>query len=395
MLPAVVGLRVRDQPLAAAVGDEADHPAGEDEQPVLEADQVEEVHDQPGDPGEQAAELEALEVGDGLAAADRGEVALVAVVERRRLLPGEAVADGAAGVAALLHRDRRDARQRHDGSVGVAHLDHVADRDHLGMARQRQVGLDRDAAGAVDLDARLARELRPRARRRHARGPDHRARGDPLGLAVGRPDRDRLGVDVDDRRGRSAASRRAARASARAFARERRREAGQDAVGHLDEQDPRRARCRSSGSRGGACRARSRRSAPPSRRPVGPAPTTTNVSQRAPALRVRLGLGRLERGQDPARHVERALERLQLGRERAPLVVAEVRVARAAGDDQAVVGELVRRRRSAAARAARAAPSRSKPVTSAEQDATFRLRLKMPRSGTAISPGESEPVATW
>ena len=68
-----------------------------------------------------------------------------------------------------------------------------------------------------------------------------------------------------------------------------------------------------------------------------------------PPLRVGLDLGGLERGEDAAADVERAGERLQLGRVRLPLVVAEVGVVRAAGDDQRVVAE---RRRPVAVRQA-------------------------------------------
>src|ERR671919_182640 len=51
---------VRDEPGAAAAGGKADGPPDEDQEAVLEAHEVEEVHDQPGDPGQEAAQLEAL-----------------------------------------------------------------------------------------------------------------------------------------------------------------------------------------------------------------------------------------------------------------------------------------------------------------------------------------------
>ena len=47
--------------------------------------------------------------------------------------------------------------------------------------------------------------------------------------------------------------------------------------------------------------------------PVGPAPTTTNVSHAARTLGVGLRLGRLERAEEAAADDERALERLHLG----------------------------------------------------------------------------------
>ena len=42
--------------------------------------------------------------------------------------------------------------------------------------------------------------------------------------------------------------------------------------------------------------------------PVGPAPTTTNVSHARRALRVGLQLGRLERAEDPGADRQRALQ---------------------------------------------------------------------------------------
>ena len=63
-----------------------------------------------------------------------------------------------------------------------------------------------------------------------------------------------------------------------------------------------------------------------------------------PAHRVGLPLGALEGQQHPAADLERVLQALEPGRERLPLVVAEVGVAGAGGDDQVVVGERRRRR---------------------------------------------------
>jgi len=48
--------RTGDEPCTAATGEEAEPPAGEHEDAVLEPDQVEEMNDQPCDPGGEAAE---------------------------------------------------------------------------------------------------------------------------------------------------------------------------------------------------------------------------------------------------------------------------------------------------------------------------------------------------
>ena len=57
-------------------------------------------------------------------------------------------------VAALLHRDRREAGQRDRRRRRCLPIaDHVTEREDLGVPGQRQVGRDRHAAGAVDLGA--------------------------------------------------------------------------------------------------------------------------------------------------------------------------------------------------------------------------------------------------
>src|SRR5262249_51976440 len=106
-----------DHPCAAAAREEADRPAEHDEQPVLEADEVDEVHAEPEDPRGEACDPYALDVGDCLGTADRREVSLVAIPERPRFLPAQAVLDEARRIAALLDGDRRDSRQRRDGAV--------------------------------------------------------------------------------------------------------------------------------------------------------------------------------------------------------------------------------------------------------------------------------------
>src|SRR6478752_2336497 len=75
LLPVVAG----DQPRPAPMGGEAERPADQHKQPVLEADQIEQVHCQPGDPCDEAAEMDPLDVGDRARATDRRKVSLVEV----------------------------------------------------------------------------------------------------------------------------------------------------------------------------------------------------------------------------------------------------------------------------------------------------------------------------
>ena len=94
------------------------------------------------------------------------------------------------------------------------------------------------------------------------------------------------------------------------------------------------SKCRK--SRASDCREISA-SAPASSTPVGPPPTTTNVSSACRRSCVRLALRPLERQQHAPADLERILERLQAGRGRPPLVMTEVGVRRAGRDDQIVV----------------------------------------------------------
>jgi hypothetical protein len=56
------------------VGDEAERPAHQYEQAVLEADEVPQVDDQPNDPGEASAEPESLDIGHGAGVSDSSAV---------------------------------------------------------------------------------------------------------------------------------------------------------------------------------------------------------------------------------------------------------------------------------------------------------------------------------
>src|SRR6478672_6877753 len=64
-------LPVLDAAGAAPVREEADRPAQEHEEPVLEPDQIRQVDAQPQRPGREAGDVHALDIGDGLRAADR------------------------------------------------------------------------------------------------------------------------------------------------------------------------------------------------------------------------------------------------------------------------------------------------------------------------------------
>ena len=79
--------------------------------------------------------------------------------------------------------------------------------------------------------------------------------------------------------------------------------------------------------------------APASSTPVGPPPTTTNVSRRCRSRGIGRALRAFQRRQHALADLQRVVEILEPGRERRPLVVAEIAGARARRHHQVVVGK--------------------------------------------------------
>ena len=108
-------------------------------------------------------------------------------------------------------------------------------------------------------------------------------------------------------------------------------------------------------------------------------------------------LGALERADDPRAQRQRVGERLQPRRVPGPVVVAEVAVGRAGGDDQVVVGQdraAVRRRR----RGRRCAPRRRSTSTSPRRMVRLPRRISLRstwRIGALTAGALSPAVATW
>ena len=96
----------------------------------------------------------------------------------------------------------------------------------------------------------------------------------------------------------------------------------------------------SGGTRRAACGWRARGSGRPARRPVGPPPTRAKVSQRRRSSSSVGRLGHLEGADDLAADRERVGDRLHAGRPLGVLVVPEVGLPHAGGDDEVVVRQL-------------------------------------------------------
>ena len=164
----------------------------------------------------------------------------------------------------------------------------------------------------------------------------------------------------------------------------------QHARAAFDQQDARAGAGRCGGTRRAACGARSRPACRPSPRRSGRPPITTKVSHARARVGVGLLLGRLEGQQHAAADLEGVGQRLQAGRERRPVVVAEVAVGGAGGDDQVVVGQRARRRPDAL----RARRIDARPPRRAAWSRWRCLRNRW-RTGAAMAGAARPAVATW
>src|SRR5688572_29150779 len=99
-----------DEARVALEGEVAPQPLQGDGEAAAEADEEPDVGGRPEQPGQVAAELDAADLHDRAAAADRREVAEIAVAEGRHRAAGQRGDDRRRDVLALLLGDRRDAR---------------------------------------------------------------------------------------------------------------------------------------------------------------------------------------------------------------------------------------------------------------------------------------------
>ena len=210
------------------------------------------------------------------------------------------------------------------------------------MPGKGEVGFDGDAAGAVTLCSGQLGEPAGEAGRGDAGSPNDGAAGDALRAAVSALERHAGGVDPDHG---AACEDGYAEALQRPLGlrRERGWEARQDTIGGLDEQDAGAARI--DGAEVAPQRVPRQLGDLAGHLDAGGAGADDDEREPRVARRwVRLDLGGLEGGEEPAANGECTLERLDLGGVQPPFLVAEVRVVRAAGDDQRVVAEPFRRR---------------------------------------------------
>jgi len=280
----------------------------------------------PRPPADPAGEPQPAEIDQRAAAPDGGDIAQMPVAERHRpVVAGQPRADHPRGVASALLGGVADAR--HGPAVRQRGGDGVADGEDARVTRHAEVRVHLHAPGAIRRDAEPARGRRGE----HARGPDDRAGGEPRaaifdavrmhrGHRLAQLDFDAQFVQCPLGIGRHLGL-----------------EIGQHARPRLDQYHPRirrpdAAEIVAQGDAGQLddrpCQLHARR-----------ARADDDEGEQRPApLGIGFELGLFERRQQPAPHGGGILQRLQAGREGFPVVMAEIGMLRAGGDDQPVIG---------------------------------------------------------
>ena len=333
---------VRDESGAAAAGGEAEEPADEDDQAVLEADEVEEVHHQPGRPGGEAAQPDAR---GGRRPRGRGRSS------RGCPCPGSGTARSGGRLGA-----HERAWPRSDPAASRPVRRRRSDWTPPSRLRTRTMSPSARTSGwpgsvrsgsTVNLPARSGRRRsarragtpgstprRPRPRSRRARRCARWSRRAPRRVTAS------SSIPTTVRSSRSVTPRRLERAR------------GLCATARAGRRSARGPRSRSTGlaSDAESMERNSPSSVPRASSAIWPAistPVGTGADDHEGRARVAaVWIGSVSAASNAPRMRatcrERALERLDLGRVAAPFVVAEVGVVRAAGDDQRVVGQRAR-----------------------------------------------------
>src|SRR5205814_8322991 len=109
------------------------------------------VYKQPDDPGWKSAQMHKIQIRDRLVPSDRGHAPLVPVPESSWLTIGDHPENVSGGVTTLLHRHRRNTRQRLPSLLRI--VCQVTNHLDFGMPRNRKIVIDDDAADSIDRHA--------------------------------------------------------------------------------------------------------------------------------------------------------------------------------------------------------------------------------------------------
>src|SRR6266542_2937728 len=316
----------RDEPGAALPGQIGPRPLEQDDEPIAKADEVEDVHETPEEPGGESGQPNPSQVRDGRGASQYGEIARVAVTKGLEGLASTGGSDVPGGVTSLLDRHLRDAGQSLSGPVGKT--GEISDHKDLRMAGNGQVPLDCDTPRSVQGDPERASE---------PGGSDTGGPQDRPGLEAFRAD---LNKPFSDRRHGGAGPHFDAELlqGRGGFGRQLFGKGRKNARAGLEEKDARVARI----DRAEIARQDVPGNLADGSRELGArrAAADQHESQEGPSpAGARFPLGLLEGEEDPSPDLEGILQVLQSRRARLPLLVSEVGMPRSGCEDEEVVSD--------------------------------------------------------
>src|SRR5215471_2247883 len=161
-----IGATVGDQAGATAEGQVEKAPVHHHENAALKFDNVEEVDEDPDEPGDKTGDVKTKDIGNGGEAADDGHVTLVEIFERLCGAAGETVLDRISRVAPTLNG--------HLGNPGklfarvVEGKCQITDNENFRVAGNGEVWIDLEAADAIGFDAEAISDFACERSCRHA-----------------------------------------------------------------------------------------------------------------------------------------------------------------------------------------------------------------------------------
>src|SRR5438132_12695639 len=127
-----------------SIGDICPCPLEENDDPISQFDDKEQVNQQPAQPSEESAQLDHLKVGNRFVPTDRGHTSLVPILERCRDASHRASQDIAARLFSRLHRKRSTTRKRFPALMRK--IGDITDGENLRMPWNTEVLGDDDPA---------------------------------------------------------------------------------------------------------------------------------------------------------------------------------------------------------------------------------------------------------
>src|SRR5260370_9101516 len=130
------------------------------------------MDEQPDQPGQQAGNVDAKNIGHRGGAADYGHLALIEIMKWRRFfLPIQTRTDDFCRVRSALHRDLRDTGQRY--SFLIDSMSKIANDENIRKMEDGQIAMHLNSAAAIRFPIRSLCKFPAERSGRNSAGPEH------------------------------------------------------------------------------------------------------------------------------------------------------------------------------------------------------------------------------